>query len=349
MARRAAHVVNTSLLGGEEEEITTQPRILSLAALFAGSAVLAGSARRYARLSGRITWAPPGGHLGTAALAYRIEGSGVPATVLLHGLFASGRYWGAAYDLLAEKSVLFVPDLAGFGRSVEVVDGFGPDAHADLVACTMTEVHVTGQPVVIAAHSLGCLVAIQVARRHPELVAGIVAFSPPLYADAGAARRCLRQANALIRLLVMRPSLSEAVCDWMCEHPNLAGRLGRMLRPELPTPLAEDRLKHTYRSYSETLAKVVVAAGAAGWIEDVAVPIHLVAGADDHLLDCTFLHELSERYSHVNLSVWPEAEHELPLTHPAECVAEIEQLRASLLDDRWASSRASGQVHDGAR
>lgn len=279
----------------------------------------------------RITWAPPGGRLGTAALAYRVEGSGRPATVLLHGLLASGRYWGAAYDTLAQESALLVPDLAGFGRSVEVEDGFGPEVHADLVARTIAEVGLAGQPVVMGAHSLGCLVAIQVARRHPELVAGIVAFSPPLYADEAAARRCLSRANPLIWLFVVSPLLSEAVCDWMCEHPNLARRLGRMLRPELPTPLAEDRFKHTYRSYSQTLAKVVVAAGAAGWIEDVAVPIRLVAGSDDDLVDCAFLHDMSERHPHLSLSVWPDAEHELPLTHAVACVAEIEQSRASLM------------------
>ncbi len=301
------------------------------AALLGGGALLAGSARRTARLAARITWAPPGGRSGTATLAYRVEGGGRPATVLLHGLFASGRYWGAAYDSLAEESALFVPDLAGFGRSVEVADGFGPEVHADMVACTMTEVGVAGQPVVMGAHSLGCLVAIQVARRHPDLVAGIVAFSPPLYADAAAARRCLSRSNPLVWFFVVSPPLSEAVCDWMCQHPNLAGRLGRILRPELPTPLAEDRVKHTYRSYSQTLAKVVVAAGAAGWIEDVAVPIHLVAGDHDDLVDRAFLRDLSERYPHVSLSVWPDAGHELPLTHPAACVAEIEQLRASLV------------------
>ena len=269
--------------------------------------------------------------MGTGALAYRVEGSGRPATVLLHGLLASGRYWGAAYDTLARESTLLVPDLAGFGRSVEVTDGFGPEAHADLVARTIADVGLADQPVVMGAHSLGCLVAIQVARRRPDLVAGIVAFSPPLYADEAAARRCLSRANPLVRLLVANPSLSEAVCDWMFEHHSLAERLGRIVRPELPAPLAEDQFKHTYRSYSQTLAEVIVAAGAAGWVEDVGVPIHLVAGTDDDLVDRPFLRRLSERHPHLSLSVWPEAEHELPLTHPAACVTEIERLRASVL------------------
>lgn len=294
-----------------------------------GAGVLA-SSRRATRLAGRISWVPPGPSSGTAALAYRIEGSGHPATVLLHGLFASGRYWGAAYDTLAGKSALLVPDLAGFGRSVEVTDGFGPEVHADLVAGTVVEVGVADQPVVIGAHSLGCLVAIEVARRHPELVAGIVAFSPPLYADEAAARRWLKGANPLLWLFVASPWLSEVVCNWVCEHRDVAGRLGRLLRPELPAPLAEDRVKHTYRSYSQTLAKVIISAGAAGSIGDVTMPIHLVAGAGDDLVDRHFLRQLAERHPHVTFEVWPDAEHELPLTQPEACVGEIERLRAEL-------------------
>jgi pimeloyl-ACP methyl ester carboxylesterase len=292
--------------------------------------MLVGAGRRTARLSGRITWAPPAGTSGTAALAYRLEGSGLPATVLLHGLFASGRYWGAAYDGLAQHSSLLVPDLAGFGRSVEVDDGFGPEVHADLVARTITQLGLGGQPALIGAHSLGCLIAIQLAQRHPDLVAGIVAFSPPLYPDEADARRRLGQANPLIRLFDASPSLTEAVCNWIRDHRSLAGRLGRWLRPDLPAPLANDRFNHTYRSYSETLAQVIVSAGAAGWIDEVTVPIHLVAGGDDGVVDRAFLRQLAERHRHVSLSVWSEATHELTLTHATKCAIEIEHLRASL-------------------
>lgn len=249
--------------GGDGEDQILRLRHVALGAALGGGAALAGSALRTSRWSGPVTWAPPAGSSGMAALAYRVAGKGLPATVLLHGMFASGRYWGAAYDTLAAESTLLVPDLAGFGRSFEVADSFGPEAHADLVARTLGEVGVAGEPVIIGAHSLGCLVAIQLARRHPGLVDGIVAISPPLYPNETAARRCLSRAHPLVRLFVASPSSSEAVCTWMCEHRNLAGWLGRPLRPELPTPLAEDRFKHTYRSYSQTLVKVIVAAGAA--------------------------------------------------------------------------------------
>jgi hypothetical protein len=52
---------------------------------------------------------------------------------LLHGLFASGRYWGTAYDTLADEACLAVPDLAGFGRSSEAARrGRGPTRAAPL-------------------------------------------------------------------------------------------------------------------------------------------------------------------------------------------------------------------------
>lgn len=260
-------------------------------------------------------------------LAVRRLGHGTPTTMLLHGMFASGRYWGAAYDGLADHGALVVPDLAGFGRSVATDTGYSPDDHADLVAHTIRQAGAGGQPVVVGAHSLGCLVAVHLARRHPDLVAGIVAFSPPLYRDEASARRHLARASPLVGLFVLSPAVSEAVCAWMCAHPEGAARIGRWARPDLPEPLAEDRFQHTYRSYSQTLAQVVVSAGAAAEVGQLAVPVHLVAGAGDTLLDHAFLAELAERHPHVRLSVWPQSEHELPLTASDRCVTAIRQLR----------------------
>ncbi len=51
------------------------------------------------------------------------------------------------------------------------------------------------------------------------------------------------------------------------------------------------------------------------------------AGIGDTLLDHAFLAELAQRHTHVRLSVWPQSEHELPLTASDRCVAAIRQLR----------------------
>ncbi|MDP9403380.1 MAG: alpha/beta hydrolase [Actinomycetota bacterium] len=306
-----------------------RPPILGVLAGATATAALLWRARRKPKLEGRIQWSPPAGRLGDAGLAVRTHGVGRPATVLLHGMFASARYWGASYDELGREATLVVPDLAGFGRSVNVeVDGYGPDEHADLVARTLHELGVADQPVVVAAHSLGVLVGLRLAARHPGLVGGIVGFAPPLFPDSAAARRRLGQAHVLLGLFVLNSRLAESVCDWMCRHRQFAAWLGRLIRPDLPAPLAEDRLEHTYASYAESLAKVVLAAGVAASVEDLDVPVHLVAGGRDTIVDRDFLDTLASDHSHVTLSVWEGDEHEIPLTQPATCVAEIKKLRA---------------------
>ena len=276
----------------------------------------------------RIRWTPPSGQRrDDAALAARTSGDGLPATVLIHGTFASGRYWGGHYDGLGAGHLLVVPDLAGFGRSLDIGEGYGPDEHADLVAQSLRQLGAGDERSVIAAHSLGCLVALRVAARHPELVSGIVAFSPPLYRSRQDAVELLARAGLLLRLFVLRPRRAEAFCIWMGEHPALILRLARLARPDLPAPLAEDRLKHTYRSYSESVSKVIVAAGAAAWLAEVDVPVRLVAGDQDRIVDRDFLAELANGHDNVELSLWPKTGHEVPLTHPEDCLRAIEQMR----------------------
>lgn len=282
------------------------------------------------RLGGNIDWAPADGALVKARpLALRSLGSGGPATVLLHGMIASGRYWGRHYDALAEHGELVVPDLAGFGRSIGVRSDYSAEDHADLVAATIRAAGAGDQPVVLAAHSLGCLVALRIIDRHPDLVAGLIAFAPPLYRDEVEARRRLARAGALLWAVVRFPPVGQAVCGWMCRHHEAAEIVGRLVRPDLPAPLAADRMRHTYESYSRTLEQVVLAAAVPSWLHQSQVPIRFVVGTDDTIVDLPFLQELVT--DPVALSVWPRAEHELPLTHPAECLGEIEGLRRRVL------------------
>ena len=93
----------------------------------AGSAAVAVSAGAYAhRRARRPGWTPPRGRVvNTTALSVRVLGDTGPPIVLLHGLVASGVFWGGAYDRLADHHRLVVPDLLGFGRSPRPASGYG--------------------------------------------------------------------------------------------------------------------------------------------------------------------------------------------------------------------------------
>lgn len=57
----------------------------------------------------RVGWASPAGRSHHGALHARVVGGGGDSVVLLHGLAASNRYWGAKFDALAEGGLLVVP------------------------------------------------------------------------------------------------------------------------------------------------------------------------------------------------------------------------------------------------
>ena len=145
-------------------------------------------------------WSPPtGARVLAGRLAVRTLGDHGPPVLLLHGLGGSERSWGSAYDPLAADRRLVVPDLLGFGNSAHPASGYGPDDHADSVIASLDAIGVT-EPVTIAAHSLGSLVALRIAATHPGRVRAIVAFGPPLYRDRPTARRHIAGTSLMGRI-----------------------------------------------------------------------------------------------------------------------------------------------------
>ena len=96
-----------------------------LMAVAVGSLIAAMSQWRFAsrRRSG-VEWSTPSPRTMLSPLAARVFGEGTPI-VLLHGLGASGVYWGSAYDRLGDGHRLVVPDLLGFGASPRPPAGYG--------------------------------------------------------------------------------------------------------------------------------------------------------------------------------------------------------------------------------
>jgi pimeloyl-ACP methyl ester carboxylesterase len=275
-----------------------------------------------------VPWTPPSGVVHDAGLSVRVTGDGSPTWVLLHGMFRSGRYWSADYDALGGTVV--APDLLGFGRSrpaapADAAD-LTADAHADAVVAAVRDVGVA-VPAVFVGHSTGALVALHVARREPELVAGVVAVNPPLYPDRRTARQRLSAADPYTRLFLARPPLSEAVCELMCRY-RTAARIGtRFANPALPAPLNDDAVEHTWPSFNGTLEGLVLRDDHERWIDEVSAPVRIIAGADDRLIDLRFLRRLSERTG-VDLDEVAGG-HDLPLRHPGSCVTSIRMAAAA--------------------
>ncbi len=128
-----------------------------------------------------------------------------------------------------------------------------------------------------------------------------------------------------------------------CTRPAVAARLAELLRPDLPTAVARDGVRHSRASYHGTLRRVLLAADAVTWLPAVSAPVHFVAGRRDRVVDLGCLHELSAAHPQLSVTVWPEADHDEPLVNPDAFVREI-GIPGTHVDVGRAGSRSSPRL-----
>jgi pimeloyl-ACP methyl ester carboxylesterase len=102
-------------------------------------------------------------------------GSGEPPVLLLHGLGCSSLWWRQVTALLGERRQVLAPDLPRHGGSPPPPDGAGVEEQADALAAVLRA--RAAQPATVVGHSLGGLLAVALAERHPALVDRVVLIS----------------------------------------------------------------------------------------------------------------------------------------------------------------------------
>lgn len=176
--------------------------------------------------------------------AYRVHavqaGAGSETVVLLHGLSGSSRWWQRNLPALAAARRVVVPDVIGFGRSRCP----GPLPDLDVLAEVLAEWMrtVADGPVHLVGHSMGGLLALHVASRHPDCVSRLVLV------DAAGLPRPLTPRNLMRFALEVAPPrrwgdpafLPVIVGDALVAGPfnvlrGLRGILREDVRPLLPS------------------------------------------------------------------------------------------------------------------
>jgi len=118
-----------------------------------------------------------------------------PTVALLHGFGGAASNWTLVAPSLAGRCRVLVPELPGHGGSSALP---GPaetlDPYADRIAALLPG------PSVLVGHSLGAVVAMRLASRHPELVLGLV-----LAGSAGIGSSTRRSERALTLTSLIQP------------------------------------------------------------------------------------------------------------------------------------------------
>lgn len=136
---------------------------------------------------------------GGATLVYEDFGTGNRPIVLLHGIGMGRSVYIDLIERLSERGghrVIGI-DLPGFGEAPEPVRTLTMERHADLVAAFLRTRGITDA--VVLGHSMGSQIAVEVAARHPGVVAALILAGPTVNS---AARSVRVQAVYLLRDLI---------------------------------------------------------------------------------------------------------------------------------------------------
>lgn len=109
-------------------------------------------------------------------LYYERAGDGEPELLFVHGWCCDASFYAPQVEHFRTAHTVTVVELRGCGRSDRPTDGYGIAGLADDVAAVCAHAGIR-KPVVVG-HSLGGMIALELAARHPELPGAIVADDP---------------------------------------------------------------------------------------------------------------------------------------------------------------------------
>ncbi|TGS19161.1 alpha/beta hydrolase [Mesorhizobium sp. M2E.F.Ca.ET.209.01.1.1] len=302
--------------------------LLLLAATTAGLALYNNLLARRAldaRLLGRFI------DLGGTKLHFLEAGNGQPL-LLLHGNGASAEDFTTSgiFDRAAARYRVLAFDRPGFGMSTRPAGRpWTAAAQADLIDAAVAKLGI--ERYMVVGHSWGAAVALEMARRHPRSVAGVVVvagyhYPSPRLALAISALPAVPLIGTVLRHAVL-PSLVRLNWRWAMRkifHP------ATIAIPFATTTRGLASRPSQLRSISaESFLMLASALFPNRRYADIAVPVGIIAGAGDQLFDAKAeALRLQSEISHSLLDIVPDAGHMVHQSSPAAILAMIDKVAA---------------------
>lgn len=252
--------------------------------------------------------------------------------VLCDGIACDGFIWKYLWQDLARTAPLTHWHYRGHGRSAPPADPDRLDiaAHADDLWAVRR--HQGNPPCVLVGHSMGCQVALEGYRRHPENVRGLVLL-------CGSFGKITSTFHGVPILELVLPKLIDAAI----KAPQLARALWSRIPPDLSLKIAlrageldpekihpEDMLPYlhhmTHLDFPMFL-RMLRAAGehsAGEYLGDVRVPTLVVAGERDTFTPAFLAQAMANAIPDAELMLVPRGTHVTPIEQPETVNARIE-------------------------
>lgn len=268
-------------------------------------------------------------------------GAGRPMA-LLHGQAASSQYWRPFTDALAACNDTAIVDLLGFGDSPKPLSfKYSLDDQVRLLHRTLYT-RFSREPMRLVGQAMGSIVALGYAAKYPEQVSGLVLFDPPILL------------NEEQRLRFPGADVGAATAEQIeGTLATVRSRVNETLERDFATQLGGDEYEARAVPAMRSLEEIVAKQDVPALLDQVKVPVKLVYAADDPAVVPAFIKALEAAYDNVTAVVLP-GEGNLPVTYPAEALAQIEPdlpedtvkaaVKASKSNKWWVGGASAVQI-----
>ncbi len=124
-----------------------------------------------------------------------IEAGGGPPVVLIHGVGLRAEAWAAQIHALSQSHRVMAVDMAGHGDSDPLPASPALADYSDRISVLL---QTGGRPSVVAGHSMGALIALDLAIRYPDLVAAVMPCNAVYRRSPQAAEAVRARADAML-------------------------------------------------------------------------------------------------------------------------------------------------------
>lgn len=262
-----------------------------------------------------------------------LSGAGAPL-VFLHGVGGTHRYWLAGPRppvFSAHRTVLV--DLLGFGDSPKPCCRYTVDRHLEaLDAALASHRHIT-----LVGHSLGAVLAVAYAARHPAIVRRLFLIGLPYFGSQANAYRWFRRTpGGWIYTNMFATALA---CMFT---RRVIGKLLPYLLRDIPRPIAEDLVKHNFLSSTTSMWEVLyrhdLAADALALC--VELPVYCLHGTRDSTAPVGGILRLATGRPNWHVALLDGVDHHPWLRQPERCREVIVRALSDACDGQHAEFHA---------
>jgi pimeloyl-ACP methyl ester carboxylesterase len=210
--------------------------------------------------------------------------------LFIHGIGNTGDAWSEVIARLPADVRIISIDLLGFGDSPRPNWAiYSAKTQARSVLATLFRLRLTS-PVVVVGHSLGALVAVEVAKRYPLLVRSIILCSPPFY-QVDDVKTLLPRSDKILRRLYMS----------VRNHPEQFIKLSAFaMRYNLINP-SFNVTEENIDSYVATLEAMIINQTSLGDVQNLHMPITIIKGTLDPFVVSKNLRRIAKNKPNVDL------------------------------------------------